>query len=290
MLFWAKLVIVCKLKWILLSWRDTSWSQKPTSCNVKRCITLFVLKEGKTHHRRYSVLNCYGEFKQRLMFIVLHIQICKLIKFIHQVSHISKTYLISWFAYTFLISWEQVLNSAHSKESHNWKPRIHAVKKVNITIYKLLWFNCNHSLYWFIFPLIHSLQILFKSVSECLSLADESGHKSIAFPAIGTGGLGFSKTEVAQIMSNAVATFAQRSLKKMDIYFVIYPSDNYTFKVGHTIWGYVCLHKGAKYQVVNQNTKLYVLMSDFKGLFKGDLLCFVNFSFSLSVLYMSLSM
>lgn len=59
-----------------------------------------------------------------------------------------------------------------------------------------------------------------------------TNYKSIAFPAIGTGGLGFKKDEVAQIMSDAVANFAQNVSQKMEIYFVIYPSDTETFKVG----------------------------------------------------------
>ncbi|XP_039673638.1 protein mono-ADP-ribosyltransferase PARP9 isoform X2 [Perca fluviatilis] len=72
-------------------------------------------------------------------------------------------------------------------------------------------------------------QILFKSVSECLWLA-AAKHKSIAFPAIGTGALGFDKKEVAQIMSNAVADFAQNAPQKFEVHFVIFPSDNDTFK------------------------------------------------------------
>ncbi|TDH07143.1 hypothetical protein EPR50_G00120610 [Perca flavescens] len=72
-------------------------------------------------------------------------------------------------------------------------------------------------------------QILFESVSECLWLA-ATKHKSIAFPAIGTGALGFDKKEVAQIMSDAVADIAQKIPKKLEVHFVIFPSDNNTFK------------------------------------------------------------
>ena len=70
---------------------------------------------------------------------------------------------------------------------------------------------------------------------DCLWLAAGKGHKSIAFPAIGTGALGFSKKEVADIMSEAVTRFAKKSSKKMDVYFVIFPSDVDVFKVGHKI-------------------------------------------------------
>ncbi|XP_037645018.1 protein mono-ADP-ribosyltransferase PARP9-like isoform X2 [Sebastes umbrosus] len=82
-------------------------------------------------------------------------------------------------------------------------------------------------------------QILFKSVLECLWQAVASSHKSITFPAIGTGALGFGKKEAADIMSNAVVDFAQRVPKKMDVYFVIYPSDNDTFKAFEEQMGYL---------------------------------------------------
>lgn len=54
---------------------------------------------------------------------------------------------------------------------------------------------------------------------------------SIAFPAIGTGGLGYSKKEVAAIMSNAVTDFALKCQRRMDVQFVIFPSDTDTYKV-----------------------------------------------------------
>lgn len=77
-------------------------------------------------------------------------------------------------------------------------------------------------------------------------LAATKGHKSIAFPAIGTGALGFSKEEVAHIMSDAVDRFAQTSPKKMDVYFVIFPNDGYIFKVGHMILCIVCVQQEVK--------------------------------------------
>uniref|UniRef100_A0A3Q3BQC0 Poly [ADP-ribose] polymerase 9-like n=1 Tax=Haplochromis burtoni TaxID=8153 RepID=A0A3Q3BQC0_HAPBU len=56
-------------------------------------------------------------------------------------------------------------------------------------------------------------------------------HKSIAFPAIGTGALGFTKEEAAQLMCDALANFAQNFPEKMEVYFVIFPADNDTFQV-----------------------------------------------------------
>ncbi|XP_003962141.2 protein mono-ADP-ribosyltransferase PARP9 isoform X1 [Takifugu rubripes] len=73
-------------------------------------------------------------------------------------------------------------------------------------------------------------QILSNAVSECLQSAAAKSHQSISFPAIGTGGLNFEREEVAQIMTTAVLEFAKNSSKKMEVYFVIYPSDHNTFK------------------------------------------------------------
>lgn len=62
-------------------------------------------------------------------------------------------------------------------------------------------------------------------------MAASRKHKSIAFPAIGTGALGFTKEEAAQLMCDAVANFAQNFPEKMEVYFVIFPADNDTFQV-----------------------------------------------------------
>lgn len=62
-------------------------------------------------------------------------------------------------------------------------------------------------------------------------MAATRGYKSIAFPAIGTGALGFTKKEVAQLMSDAVVNFAQQFPEKMEVYFVIFPADYDTFQV-----------------------------------------------------------
>lgn len=80
-------------------------------------------------------------------------------------------------------------------------------------------------------PFVRHSQILSDVVSECLRLAAKRSHRSIAFPAIGTGGLGLKKEKVASIMSEAVLTFANQCSKQMEVYFVIYPSDHSTFQV-----------------------------------------------------------
>lgn len=72
-------------------------------------------------------------------------------------------------------------------------------------------------------------QTLYSSVYNCLFSAAQV-YKSITFPAIGTGALGFSKAESAMIMLQAVHDFAQKCQKRLEVYFVIFPSDIETFQ------------------------------------------------------------
>lgn len=69
------------------------------------------------------------------------------------------------------------------------------------------------------------------AVLQCLEIASAS-HSSISFPAIGTGIQGFGKRDVARFMLKAVTEFATDQRKKLDVCFVIHPSEEDTFKVG----------------------------------------------------------
>ncbi|KAL6101259.1 parp9 [Pungitius sinensis] len=73
-------------------------------------------------------------------------------------------------------------------------------------------------------------QILYTSVLDCLGMAATKKHKSISFPAIGTGYLGFDRKDSARIMCSAVAAFDCDFKGKMEVYFVIFPSDDNTYK------------------------------------------------------------
>ncbi|XP_063069039.1 protein mono-ADP-ribosyltransferase PARP9 [Engraulis encrasicolus] len=76
-----------------------------------------------------------------------------------------------------------------------------------------------------------SLQMLNSVVSKCLSKAEKDQCSSIAFPAIGSGDLGFTASEVAHIMTTAVRAFSTAYKGgPMDVYFVIYPSEDATFQ------------------------------------------------------------
>ncbi|XP_029967787.1 protein mono-ADP-ribosyltransferase PARP9-like [Salarias fasciatus] len=73
-------------------------------------------------------------------------------------------------------------------------------------------------------------QVLYTCVWECLTMAEKHHRRSIAFPAIGTGGLGFTGQEVASIMSQAVMNFAKCRKDRFEVHFVIFPSDVSTFE------------------------------------------------------------
>jgi len=68
---------------------------------------------------------------------------------------------------------------------------------------------------------------------KCLEEANSRNLHSVAFPAMGTGNLGYPKDFVAKEMYRIVADFAgknpQSTLKKVD--FVVYQKDIETIKV-----------------------------------------------------------
>lgn len=63
-------------------------------------------------------------------------------------------------------------------------------------------------------------------------MASSKQCSSIAFPALGTGNLGFQSDEVSQIMTSAVLEFSEKYKgSKIQIFFVIFPKDTKTLKV-----------------------------------------------------------
>ncbi|CAG2216552.1 unnamed protein product [Mytilus edulis] len=69
-------------------------------------------------------------------------------------------------------------------------------------------------------------------MKSCLQTADESEFVSIAFPAFGTGHLGYPKEQVANTMFSCVETFFRRHPKTslQDVRFVVYDKDFTTVK------------------------------------------------------------
>uniref|UniRef100_A0A4W3JDA9 Poly [ADP-ribose] polymerase 14-like n=1 Tax=Callorhinchus milii TaxID=7868 RepID=A0A4W3JDA9_CALMI len=76
-------------------------------------------------------------------------------------------------------------------------------------------------------------EILKHIISSCLQNAEALQLKSISFPAIGTGLLGFPKSHVANIMFEEVSKFTSVYHPKFlqDIYFVLHPNDEQTIAV-----------------------------------------------------------
>ncbi|NXN17590.1 PAR14 polymerase, partial [Indicator maculatus] len=72
-----------------------------------------------------------------------------------------------------------------------------------------------------------SLKVLGDVITKCLEIAEELSLKSITFPAIGTGNLGFPKPLVAKLLFEKVFEFSSKnrvqSLK--EVHFVLYPED-----------------------------------------------------------------
>ncbi|XP_048763882.2 core histone macro-H2A.1-like isoform X2 [Ostrea edulis] len=82
-----------------------------------------------------------------------------------------------------------------------------------------------------------AMQLLDKTVKNCLALAEEKNLSSIAFPSIGSGRAGFPKQTAAQIIlrsiSNYFVTCMTSSLKQ--VYFVLYDTESvavYTSELG----------------------------------------------------------
>ncbi|XP_036065552.1 protein mono-ADP-ribosyltransferase PARP9 [Oryzias melastigma] len=119
------------------------------------------------------------------------------------------------------------------KAGHEMQKEIHNAKKSNFIIstkaYKL---NCKEVYHTFCVEKSRrdSQKIFYESITECLWTADAKEHKSISFPAIGTGNLGFSENEAATIMLDALKQFAQNAPESMAVYFVIHPSDHKVFQ------------------------------------------------------------
>lgn len=57
-------------------------------------------------------------------------------------------------------------------------------------------------------------------------------HRSISFPAVGASNQRLGKRDVAKLMLKAVAEFGAGLPTRLDVCFVIHPSQEDTFKVG----------------------------------------------------------
>ena len=69
----------------------------------------------------------------------------------------------------------------------------------------------------------------------CLQAAEKKSMHSVAFPAMGTGNLGYPKDLVAQHMFTTVADFSNHNprTKIKEVLFVVYDKDYETVKVSY---------------------------------------------------------
>uniref|UniRef100_A0A8C3JT29 Poly [ADP-ribose] polymerase n=1 Tax=Calidris pygmaea TaxID=425635 RepID=A0A8C3JT29_9CHAR len=72
-----------------------------------------------------------------------------------------------------------------------------------------------------------TLKILEGIINSCLKKTEELGLNSIAFPAIGTGGFGFPKTLVSELMFDMVFKFSSNHTRKTlkEVHFILSPRD-----------------------------------------------------------------
>jgi poly [ADP-ribose] polymerase 10/14/15 len=70
-------------------------------------------------------------------------------------------------------------------------------------------------------------------MKKCLEEAQRNQSRSIAFPAFGTGNLGFPRNVVAKEMFKAVENFQKDCPKTSvnDVRFIVYQMDSQTFQV-----------------------------------------------------------
>ena len=77
------------------------------------------------------------------------------------------------------------------------------------------------------------LQILGKFVGNSLSIVHQNKLRSIAIPAIGTGGLGFPPEVVAEVMLDELFEFSRLNPQTplREVRFVLYQEDDTTVQV-----------------------------------------------------------
>ncbi|XP_013370583.1 PREDICTED: poly [ADP-ribose] polymerase 14 isoform X2 [Chinchilla lanigera] len=71
-------------------------------------------------------------------------------------------------------------------------------------------------------------KIMKNIIRDCLEITERLSFQSIAFPAIGTGNLGFPKTIFAELILSEVLTFSSKKQLKtlQEVHFLLHPSDH----------------------------------------------------------------
>ncbi|NXT34959.1 PAR14 polymerase, partial [Pelecanoides urinatrix] len=83
-----------------------------------------------------------------------------------------------------------------------------------------------------------SLKVLGDVITKCLQIAEELSLKSITFPAIGTGNLGFPRSVVAKLLFDKVFEFSSKngvnSLE--EVHFLLHPKDTANIQVSYHVF------------------------------------------------------
>lgn len=80
-----------------------------------------------------------------------------------------------------------------------------------------------------------ALQVLGDIITECLEIAEELSLKSITFPAIGTGNLGFPRSVVAKLLFDKVFEFSSENRVNSleEVHFLLHTKDTATIQVSY---------------------------------------------------------
>lgn len=77
----------------------------------------------------------------------------------------------------------------------------------------------------------YQLQVLKNLINASLDQAETDEYQTIAFPALGTGMLGYPTDRVVEIFFSCLEHASTRAQSLEDVFLVIFPKDRDTFKV-----------------------------------------------------------
>ncbi|KAL3863575.1 hypothetical protein ACJMK2_005326 [Sinanodonta woodiana] len=118
-----------------------------------------------------------------------------------------------------------------------------------------------------------SVQLMEAFVYNCLKTADQSNVQTIAFPALGTGNLGFPADLVAKLMLTWIKSYSdtkrkQASLK--DILLVVYPSDLKTIQAFMAVVGGTTVQSASSDQKVSPSSNITIVPGKCRCKFPGS--------------------
>lgn len=75
-------------------------------------------------------------------------------------------------------------------------------------------------------------------ITKCLEIAEELSLKSVTFPAIGTGNLGFPRLVVAKLLFDKVFEFSSKNgINSLEeVHFLLHPKDTANIQVSYCVF------------------------------------------------------